>query len=86
MSTNKLISKIFLPKHCLKAQAGYIVGWNVRSFVTCVATIISDIEVIQHLILSLTRKLHELDRVLSSLSEHEEIRNSPCGPPVVLGF
>jgi hypothetical protein len=86
MSANKLISKIFLPRHCIKAQSGYIVGWNVRSFVTCVATIISDIEVTKSHSTNLTScKLSELDKILSSLSEHEEIRNSPCGPPVVLG-
>ncbi|KAG0268816.1 phosphatidylinositol N-acetylglucosaminyltransferase subunit gpi1 [Actinomortierella ambigua] len=46
MNTPAAISKIFWPAHlCTRhIRTGFIVGWNVRSFTACVATIVSDID------------------------------------------
>ena len=56
MSSSAAISKVFWPSHlCSRhVRTGFIIGWNVRSFTACIATIVSDIDVrkchIQHIL------------------------------------
>jgi hypothetical protein len=38
-------SKIYFPQQCCNSSPGYLVGWNVRSFIACVATVIPDYQV-----------------------------------------
>lgn len=41
----KKTSKIFFPEDCISYESGFIIGWNIRSFVACVATVVSGISV-----------------------------------------
>lgn len=41
----KFVSKLFWPLQCPTERSGLVLGWNVRNFVACVATIVPDIEV-----------------------------------------
>ena len=40
-------SKIFWPSHVTAAStsSGYLVGWNIRSFIVCVATVVTNAKV-----------------------------------------
>jgi len=40
------ISKILWPDHLCKGKTGFLVGWNLRSFISSVATIVPDMTVI----------------------------------------
>eukprot|EP01116_Phalansterium_solitarium_P018874 TRINITY_DN5131_c0_g2_i1.p1 TRINITY_DN5131_c0_g2~~TRINITY_DN5131_c0_g2_i1.p1 ORF type:complete len:431 (+),score=58.62 TRINITY_DN5131_c0_g2_i1:356-1648(+) len=74
MSGSRVHSKIFWPSHYLSAPSGYIIGWNIRGFIGCVATIVSGVE------------LDEVQSVLRELAENQDLkRQSPAGPPIVLG-
>ncbi|KAK5822171.1 N-acetylglucosaminyl transferase component-domain-containing protein [Linnemannia elongata] len=78
MSSSAAISKVFWPSHlCSRhVRTGFIIGWNVRSFTACIATIISDID------------LDALVRALGSLTSEPQFAamNRICGvSPVVLG-
>jgi len=39
------ISKILWPEHLCKGKSGFLVGWNLRSFISSVATIVPDMTV-----------------------------------------
>lgn len=39
------VPRIFWPTHLSEAAAGLIVGWNVRSLIGCVATVVSNVTV-----------------------------------------
>ncbi|KAF9428548.1 phosphatidylinositol N-acetylglucosaminyltransferase subunit gpi1 [Podila epigama] len=78
MNSSVAISKIFWPSHLCSQnlRTGFIIGWNVRSFTACIATVVSDID------------LGPLVSALSSLSADPQFTalNSACGVnPVVLG-
>ncbi|KAG0360287.1 phosphatidylinositol N-acetylglucosaminyltransferase subunit gpi1 [Gamsiella multidivaricata] len=78
MNTSAAISKIFWPSHlCSRhVRTGFIIGWNVRSFTACIATVVSDID------------LEPLVSALGSLTAdpHFAAINRACGVnPVVLG-
>ncbi|KAG0374861.1 phosphatidylinositol N-acetylglucosaminyltransferase subunit gpi1 [Mortierella sp. AD032] len=78
MSTSAAISKVFWPSHLCSRhiRTGFIIGWNVRSFTACIATIVSDID------------LDALVRALGSLTSESQFAamNRICGVnPVVLG-
>ncbi|KAF9977837.1 phosphatidylinositol N-acetylglucosaminyltransferase subunit gpi1 [Actinomortierella ambigua] len=78
MNTPAAISKIFWPAHlCTRhIRTGFIVGWNVRSFTACVATIVSDID------------LNPLVSAIDSLTADPlfAATNKSCGVnPAVLG-
>jgi hypothetical protein len=47
MNTPGAVSKIFWPAHVCtpRTKAGFLVGWNIRSFTTCIAAVISDVKV-----------------------------------------
>lgn len=47
MNSSAAISKIFWPSHLCSQnlRTGFIIGWNVRSFTACIATVVSDIDV-----------------------------------------
>lgn len=34
------VSRVFWPVPCADAPAGWLVGWNVRNFITCVACVV----------------------------------------------
>ncbi|KAG0055651.1 phosphatidylinositol N-acetylglucosaminyltransferase subunit gpi1 [Gryganskiella cystojenkinii] len=78
MNTSAAISKIFWPSHLCSRhiRTGFIIGWNVRSFTACIATIVSDID---------------LDALVSALGlvaadPNFAAINKVCGVnPVVLG-
>lgn len=42
------VSKIYWPMHLGRPdeKSGYLVGWNIRSFSVCVATVVSDAKVV----------------------------------------
>ncbi|KAG9068944.1 phosphatidylinositol N-acetylglucosaminyltransferase subunit gpi1 [Linnemannia hyalina] len=70
--------RVFWPSHlCSRhVRTGFIIGWNVRSFTACIATIVSDID------------LDALVRALGSLTSEPQFAamNRICGvSPVVLG-
>ena len=44
------ISKILWPDHLCKGKTGFLVGWNLRSFISSVATIVTDMTVIMFII------------------------------------
>ncbi|KAF9184752.1 TP53-regulated inhibitor of apoptosis 1 [Haplosporangium sp. Z 767] len=78
MNTSGAISKIFWPSHLCSRhiRTGFIIGWNVRSFTACIATVVSDID------------LDPLVRALGSLTTDPQFANinRVCGVnPVVLG-
>ncbi|KAF9925834.1 phosphatidylinositol N-acetylglucosaminyltransferase subunit gpi1 [Linnemannia zychae] len=78
MSSSAAISKIFWPSHLCSRhiRTGFIIGWNVRSFTACIATIVSDVD------------LDALVRALGSLTSEPRFAtmNRICGVnPVVLG-
>ncbi|KAI8605136.1 N-acetylglucosaminyl transferase component-domain-containing protein [Dissophora ornata] len=78
MNTSAAISKIFWPSHLCSRhlRTGFIIGWNVRSFTACIATIVSDID------------LDPLVSALGSLAADPQFAaiNRACGvSPVVLG-
>ncbi|KAF9911390.1 phosphatidylinositol N-acetylglucosaminyltransferase subunit gpi1 [Linnemannia zychae] len=78
MSSSAAISKVFWPSHLCSRhiRTGFIIGWNVRSFTACIATIVSDID------------LDALVRALGSLTSEPQFAamNRICGVnPVVLG-
>ncbi|ORZ07245.1 N-acetylglucosaminyl transferase component-domain-containing protein [Lobosporangium transversale] len=78
MNTSAAISKIFWPSHLCSRylRTGFIIGWNVRSFTACIATVVSDID------------LNPLVSALGSLTADPQITalNKACGVnPVVLG-
>ncbi|KAI1317110.1 phosphatidylinositol N-acetylglucosaminyltransferase subunit gpi1 [Mortierella claussenii] len=78
MNTSAAISKIFWPSHLCSRhlRTGFIIGWNVRSFTACIATVVSDID------------LDPLVSALGSLTADPHIAalNRACGVnPVVLG-
>ncbi|KAG0265325.1 phosphatidylinositol N-acetylglucosaminyltransferase subunit gpi1 [Mortierella polycephala] len=78
MNTSGAISKIFWPSHLCSRhiRTGFIIGWNVRSFTACIATVVSDID------------LDPLVRALGSLTSDPQFANinRVCGVnPVVLG-
>lgn len=39
-SKNKFISKLFWPVQANQSASGFIVGWNIRNFIACVAAVI----------------------------------------------
>src|SRR6266498_2254107 len=47
MNVPGTVSKIFWPAHVCRprTKAGFLVGWNIRSFTTCIAAVISDVKV-----------------------------------------
>ncbi|RIA98495.1 N-acetylglucosaminyl transferase component-domain-containing protein [Glomus cerebriforme] len=80
MNTPGAVSKIFWPAHVCtpRTKAGFLVGWNIRSFTTCIAAVISDV------------KLSDLETTLSALSTDTNssfvYMGKVCGaPPIVLG-
>ncbi|KAG0305690.1 phosphatidylinositol N-acetylglucosaminyltransferase subunit gpi1, partial [Dissophora globulifera] len=78
MNTSAAISKIVWPSHLCSRhlRTGFIIGWNVRSFTACIATVVSDID------------LDPLVSALGSLTAdpHFAAINRACGVnPVVLG-
>ncbi|KAF9964946.1 phosphatidylinositol N-acetylglucosaminyltransferase subunit gpi1 [Mortierella alpina] len=78
MNSSAAISKIFWPSHLCSRhiRTGFIIGWNVRSFTACIATIVSDID------------LDPLVLALGSLAADPQFAaiNHACGvSPVVLG-
>ncbi|KAG0330692.1 phosphatidylinositol N-acetylglucosaminyltransferase subunit gpi1 [Podila humilis] len=80
MNSSAAISKIFWPSHLCsqRLETGFIVGWNVRSFTACIATVVS------------ARKIdvRPLVSALSSLTADPQFAdlNRACGVnPVVLG-
>ncbi|CAI2177016.1 5228_t:CDS:10, partial [Funneliformis geosporum] len=79
MNTPGAVSKIFWPAHVCtpRTKAGFLVGWNIRSFTTCIASVISD--------------LSDLEATLSALSTDTSssfvYMGKVCGaPPIVLGL
>ncbi|KAK3828960.1 MAG: N-acetylglucosaminyl transferase component-domain-containing protein [Benniella sp.] len=78
MNTSAAISKIYWPSHLCSRhlRTGFIIGWNVRSFTACIATVVSDID------------LDALVSALGSLSADPKFSaiNKACGVvPAVLG-
>jgi hypothetical protein len=39
------VSKLFWPLKCASERSGLVIGWNIRDFISCVATIVPDVEV-----------------------------------------
>ncbi|RUS21726.1 hypothetical protein BC937DRAFT_91698 [Endogone sp. FLAS-F59071] len=80
MTGTNVISKVFWPAHLCtsRTRSGFIIGWNVRSFTACVATIVSDVE------------LADLEIALSNFSTNSHSAfaqmSKVCAvPPIVLG-
>lgn len=47
----KVHSKIFWPSGREEPfPSGYVVGWNIRSFIVCVVTVVSGVEVLNDLV------------------------------------
>ena len=45
MHSNRVESRVFWPKHISdQRQCGYVVGWNIRSFIACVACFVTDVK------------------------------------------
>ncbi|CAG8491310.1 14391_t:CDS:10 [Funneliformis caledonium] len=81
MNTPGAVSKIFWPAHVCtpRTKAGFLIGWNIRSFTTCIASVISDVN------------LSDLEATLSALSTDTSssfvYMGKVCGaPPIVLGL
>jgi N-acetylglucosaminyl transferase component (Gpi1) len=69
-------TKVFWPKNCMDAPSGYLVGWNVCSFVGCVAAVVAN------------KPLAELEAELlrlGSLPQYVDLFRYSFGPPIVLG-
>ncbi|KAL1918061.1 uncharacterized protein VTP21DRAFT_3327 [Calcarisporiella thermophila] len=74
------VAKIFWPSHICspRTRSGFLVGWNVRGLVVCVATVVSDIKIV------------DLESVLSTFSTESYhsfmYMNQMCGAqPEILG-
>lgn len=74
------VARVFWPFHCNDSPPGYLIGWNIRSFIGCVACVVSTQQVQdpQELQDALTRvanekKLHKIHKYCS-------------GPPIILGL
>jgi hypothetical protein len=95
-------SKIFWPVHCNRAQSGFLIGWNIRNFNGCVASVISDVQAREdgffpefecdstYLFLnSSIAQLPVIEVALRTLASDPELANlwQYCkGPPIVLGW
>lgn len=79
-------SKIFWPAHIssvngsAQRSSGYLIGWNTRSFIVCVAAVVSDVEIT------------ELEQRLAAVSQNQtdpvlSMLNNTCAvPPIILGM
>jgi hypothetical protein len=65
------ISKILWPKHLCKGKSGFLVGWNLRSFISSIATIVPDMT------------LEELENELKRMSKDSDMKDIVT--PIVLG-
>jgi len=65
------ISKILWPDHLCKGKTGFLVGWNLRSFISSVATIVPDMT------------LEELELELKKMSKDPGMKD--IATPIVLG-
>ncbi|ORX82225.1 hypothetical protein BCR32DRAFT_244342 [Anaeromyces robustus] len=65
------ISKILWPEHLCKGKSGFLVGWNLRSFISSVATIVQD------------KTLEELEADLKEMSQDSDMND--IATPIVLG-
>ncbi|ORX48141.1 Gpi1-domain-containing protein, partial [Piromyces finnis] len=65
------ISKILWPEHLCKGKSGFLVGWNLRSFISSVATIVPDMT------------LEELELELNKMSKDNDMKD--IATPIVLG-
>ncbi|KAI9591861.1 N-acetylglucosaminyl transferase component-domain-containing protein [Syncephalis fuscata] len=81
MSAGEAVSKIYWPAHlCAQGiQSGFLIGWNVRSFTACVATIVPETQI------------SEVERVLDTIAYSTNMAivemNARCGvSPVILGI
>ncbi|KAG4091858.1 Gpi1-domain-containing protein [Neocallimastix lanati (nom. inval.)] len=65
------ISKILWPEHLCKGKSGFLVGWNLRSFISSIATIVPDMT------------LEELENELKRMSNDSDMKD--IATPIVLG-
>ena len=71
-------SRIFWPTKCTNSKEGYIIGWNIRSFIGCVACVIPSYEI----------EFEELEMALKLMKEDpylQDIHQYCSGPPIILG-
>jgi len=73
-------SKVFWPSHIRAStcKSGYLIGWNIRSFITCVATVITE------------AKLVDVESCLADIAQSKETwvsaMHKACAvTPVILG-
>lgn len=91
VSTPALVhSKIFWPNSVERASSGYLVGWNIRSFIACVVTVVPLVKVCAIALIFTSFlffvQLDELEKIVHSLSEDPQVKKTGIIPsPVILG-
>ncbi len=73
-------AKVYWPEHYTTSPSGYLVGWNSTSFVNCVATVVTGVE-----LTDLERVLKEIEGQWGALSTQYPALTH-CDPPVILGI
>lgn len=71
-----LVSRVFWPAAANSQHSGFLVGWNIRNFICCVAALVTDI------------RLQDLELALLLLANDPDVVDlwAHCsGPPIVLG-
>jgi hypothetical protein len=71
--TKDVVAKVFWPSNYAQCKSGYLIGWNLRSFISCVVSVVSNYS------------LEEIEKALEAISEHPKIKALQIGPPIVLG-
>ena len=74
------VSRVYFPKDCSNAKSGWLIGWNICNFISCVATVVEEEERSMS-----SERLRGLIRDLSADPSLREVWTYCSSPPTILG-
>ena len=80
MSENNFVSRVYFPNDCTESKDGWLIGWNISNFISCVATVVEETEE--------QGNVERLKDAMRSMSKDPALQDmwSYCScPPTVLG-
>jgi len=80
MTEEHPIARVFWPSHCRTSTPGYLIGWNIRAFIGCVACIVPTSEVTH------PSELENALRQVAGDDSLQDIHGYCSGPPTILGL
>ena len=81
MSAEKnFVSRVYFPKDCTRSKSGWMIGWNISNFISCVATVVEEREGKMSI-----ERLKDATRSMSADPSLQDVWSYCSCPPTILG-